>query len=86
MKSFIYILAALLPLASQMATASPVADAEGFSLEDRGNGGGGDRHDRPDNNCKVKQRYPYHKYPCDSSGIVGMSNVGDNFAPVCKYQ
>jgi len=85
MKSFIY-LTTLLPLASQMATASPVADAEDFSLEERGNDGGWGRHDRPDDNCKVKQSYPYHKYPCDSSGIVGKSNVGDNFAPVCQYQ
>jgi hypothetical protein len=86
MKSFVYILTAFLPLASQVAMASPVADFEDFLLEDRGNDGDWNRHDHPDNNCRIKHSYPYHKYPCDSSGIVGKSNVGDNFAPVCKYQ
>ncbi|KAJ6084669.1 hypothetical protein N7486_011469 [Penicillium sp. IBT 16267x] len=91
MKSFFYILTALLPIASQVTMASPVAEAEDFSLEDRGNNGGWNdggwsRHDHPKNNCRVKQSYPYQKYPCDSSDIVGKSNVGDNFAPVCKYQ
>ncbi|KAJ5311438.1 hypothetical protein N7476_007298 [Penicillium atrosanguineum] len=100
MKSFIYIITAILPLASQMAMASPVAEPDEFSLKERGNGGNGwgnehgnghDRdhgnyHQRPEDFCKVQKTYWYHKYPCDSSETVGESNVGDTFAPVCKYQ
>ncbi|KAJ5976475.1 hypothetical protein N7481_010182 [Penicillium waksmanii] len=102
MKSPIFILAALLPLATQVAMANPVAAANSdSSLEERGGnwngdlnhghgGKGWDNHwdddDRPQDWCKVKQPYWYHKYPCDSSGTVGESKVGDNFAPVCKYQ
>lgn len=93
MKSCIYMLTALLPLASQVAMASPVAEPGDSSLEERGNGwgnrnGNGHDHDheRPEDYCKIQKPYSYHKYPCDSSDIVGQSNVGDNFAPVCKYQ
>lgn len=95
MKSFIYILTALLPLASQMAMANPVADPADFSLEERDNRWGKDHDKDHDNNrghqghddfCKVKKTFWYHKYPCDSSETVGQANVGDTFAPVCKYQ
>lgn len=97
MKSPIVILTALLPLATQMALANPVAAADSdFSLEERGGDGhwkNGDKnwgdHNKdwdPKDWCKVKKTYWYHKYPCDSSGTVGESKVGDTFAPVCKYQ
>ncbi|CAI7666285.1 unnamed protein product [Penicillium manginii] len=94
MKSPVFILTALLPLATQVALANPIADADS-SLEERGGGGGnwngggknwGGDHQRPQDWCKVKKTYWYHKYPCDESGTVGKSNVGDTFAPVCKYQ
>ncbi|KAJ5110969.1 hypothetical protein N7532_001504 [Penicillium argentinense] len=95
MKSPVVILTTLLPLTSSVAFAKPVAAAsDDFSLEERGRGEnwdngnnhwGGD-HDHHENWCKVKKPYWYHKYPCDQSGIVGKSSVGDNFAPVCKYQ
>ncbi|KAJ5160768.1 uncharacterized protein N7482_007772 [Penicillium canariense] len=93
MKSFIYILTALLPLASQVAMANPVPSDE-FLEERDGNRGDKDRgdkdrwdkHDRPEDKCKVQKPYWYHKYPCDSSETVGQSRVGDTFAPVCKYQ
>lgn len=93
MKSIIYIITTILPLASQVAMASPVAEPDDSSLEERGNGWGnghGNDHDHdhqpPENNCKVQKTYWYRKYPCDSSDVVGQSNVGDIFAPVCKYQ
>ncbi|KAJ5308990.1 hypothetical protein PENANT_c020G00327 [Penicillium antarcticum] len=93
MKSPIYILTALLPIAVQVAVAAPSAEPAD-DLEERGNGGGhgghgGDRgHDREHDRdyCVVKKPYSYHKYPCMSSGIVGESKVGDKFQPVCKYQ
>lgn len=86
MKSPIYFLAALLPLVSQVALANPVADAKDVNLEERGDDHWGQHKHHPDNQCKVKKPYWYHKYPCDSSEKGGESKVGDIFAPVCKYQ
>ncbi|KAJ6104416.1 hypothetical protein N7523_010736 [Penicillium sp. IBT 18751x] len=96
MKSFIYIIATILPLASQVAMASPVAEPGDISLEERGGGGGGNAwgnghgndhdHQRPEDYCKVQKTYWYRKYPCDSSDVVGQSYMGETFAPVCKYQ
>ncbi|KAJ5392413.1 hypothetical protein N7509_007903 [Penicillium cosmopolitanum] len=93
MKSPVFILTALLPLAAQVAVASPVADPDS-SLEERGgnnnwNNGGkdwGGNHQGPQDNCKIKNPFWWHKYPCDSSSTVGQARVGDTFAPVCKYQ
>lgn len=85
MKSPGFILTAFLPLAAQVALANPVAADADSSLEGRG-GHWGDEHGRPKDWCKVQKTYWYHKYPCDSSGTVGQSKVGDTFAPVCKYQ
>lgn len=94
MKSPIFILSALLPLATQVARANPDAAAsDSSSLKERGKGhwedgdkNWGGEHERPEDWCKVNKTYWYHKYPCDSSGTVGQSSVGDTFAPVCKYQ
>ena len=91
MKSFIYIITTILPLASQVTMASPIAAPDDFLLEERGNGWGNGYdndhgHQRPEDNCKVQKTYWYRKYPCDNSDVVGQSNVGDTFAPVCKYQ
>ena len=95
MKSPLYFLAVILPLATELALGSPTAEAEFGELEERGRGGdrGGDRdwddrhgwdHDR--NPCEVKRSYPYYKYPCGSSPTTGMSQVGAIFTPSCKYQ
>ncbi|KAJ5322011.1 hypothetical protein MYU51_002725 [Penicillium brevicompactum] len=91
MKSPLYILAVLLPLATELALGSPTAEAEFEELEERGRGGHKDwddhngwNHDR--NPCEVKRSYPYYKYPCDSSVTTGMSQVGAIFTPSCKYQ
>lgn len=91
MKSPLYILAVLLPLATELALGSPTAEAEFEELEERGRGGqknwddhNGWDHDR--NPCEVKRSYPYYKYPCDSSVTTGMSQVGAIFTPSCKYQ
>ncbi|KAJ5747898.1 uncharacterized protein N7511_009594 [Penicillium nucicola] len=96
MKSPMFILTALLPIAVQVAVAAPTAEAFDGSLEERGNGnfGGhdghrGDRdHDRDHDRdpCVVRRTYSYYKYPCVSSDKVGESKVGDKFQPVCKYQ
>lgn len=93
MKSPMVIITALLPLATQLALANPVAADSDSSLEEREGGHWndkgkhwGDDHEHPEDWCKVKKTYWYHKYPCDSSGTVGESKVGDTFAPVCKYQ
>jgi hypothetical protein len=95
MKSPIYILAVLLPLATELATASPVAEPDFDALEERGgkkehdwDKNWDDHHgwDHNKNPCEVKRSYPYYKYPCDSSPTTGMSQVGAIFTPSCKYQ
>jgi hypothetical protein len=93
MKSPIYILTALLPIAVQVAVAAPTAEAADDSLEKRDNGndgGHGDRwghdHENDRDPCVVKKPYWYYKYPCVSSETVGESKVGDKFQPVCMYQ
>lgn len=85
MKFSIYCLAAL-PLASQVVFANPLADSQDGNLEERGDDRWGHHEYHPNDQCKVKKPYWYHKYPCDSSEKVGESKKGDTFAPVCKYQ
>lgn len=90
MKSPLYVLAVLLPLATELALGSPTPETEFESLEERGRGGDKDWDGHPgwhDNNpCEVKRSYPYYKYPCDSSVTTGMSQVGATFMPSCRYQ
>ncbi|KAJ6018908.1 hypothetical protein N7499_009915 [Penicillium canescens] len=90
MKSPSYILVALLPLASQLTAATPVAEPHFDSLEERGGGndkGYGDHRGYGDTNvCEVKRTYPYYKYPCDSSPSNGTSLLGATFTSFCKYQ
>lgn len=98
MKSAFYIIVALLPLATQLAAATPVAEPQFDSLEERGgdNHKGYDKyhgHDDKDyhghddkNVCEVKRTYPYYKYPCDSSPSNGTSLMGATFTSFCKYQ
>lgn len=92
MKSPLYILAVVLPLATELAMGSPVAETDFDVIEERGGGsnkgwdkdhhGGG----HTNNPCEVKRSYPYYKYPCDSSPKTGMSQVGATFTPSCRYQ
>ncbi|KAJ5543742.1 hypothetical protein N7513_007250 [Penicillium frequentans] len=93
MKSSSYILFALLPLAAQLAGATPVAEPYPDTLEERGRGNhkgyendyGHDNYD-DSNVCEVKRTYPYYKYPCDSSPSNGTSLLGATFTSFCKYQ
>ncbi|KAB8236548.1 uncharacterized protein BDW43DRAFT_308225 [Aspergillus alliaceus] len=75
MKSPLYILTALLPLAVQVAQATPVAesDADDSIIEER-------------SNCKVNHGFDYWKYPCDSSDRTGHANKGDNVDFQCRYK
>jgi hypothetical protein len=96
MKSPFYILAVLLPLATDLALATPVADPNSDSLEERHRGndkGYKDHHEYEDhhgngdeNVCEVKYPYPYYKYPCNSSPTNGTSTLGATFTSFCKYQ
>ncbi|OQE14026.1 hypothetical protein PENFLA_c041G05709 [Penicillium flavigenum] len=96
MKPPFYILAALLPLATDLALATPVADPNSDSLEERhrGNNKGYKDHHEYDvhygygdeNVCEVKYPYPYYKYPCNSSPTNGTSTLGATFTSFCKYQ
>lgn len=88
MKSPCYILSVLLPLATQLAIATPVADPDFDSLEERGGNDKdyGDHGWGNKNVCEVKRTYPYYKYPCDSSPTNGTSLLGATFSPFCKYQ
>ncbi|KAJ5656421.1 hypothetical protein N7507_008371 [Penicillium longicatenatum] len=100
MKSPSYILAVLLPFASQLAVASPAGERDFDSLETRGNAKGYkgdhgyDNHHGYDNDndydnqnpCEVKYPYPYYKYPCNSSPSNGTSTLGATFTSFCKYQ
>ncbi|CAI7649309.1 unnamed protein product [Penicillium glandicola] len=84
MKSPLYLLTALLPLAAMaMPAAEPEEDGSFDSLEERDGGGRGGDRDR--DSCRVRNIYWYYQYPCESSDKVGRSNPGDNFQPICKY-
>ncbi|KAL4860521.1 hypothetical protein BDV12DRAFT_181447 [Aspergillus spectabilis] len=74
-----YIIAVLLPLATQLATATPTA---GRDHDDH------DYYEEVDNSnpCEVKVTYPYYKYPCSSSPENGTSLLGATFTSFCKYQ
>jgi hypothetical protein len=86
MKSPLYLLTILLPLATELAAASPSAnpDVDSFDeieerdLEDRQGGGR--------NRCRIERPYSYWKYPCDSSDRTGRANRGDQFSATCKYR
>ncbi|KAJ5933080.1 hypothetical protein N7516_007569 [Penicillium verrucosum] len=90
MKWSSYTLVALLPLATQLAIATPVADPYPDAIEERGGGKhkGYEKDHGYDNKnvCEVKQTYPYYKYPCDSSPSNGTSLLGATFTSFCRYQ
>ncbi|CEJ57929.1 hypothetical protein PMG11_06604 [Penicillium brasilianum] len=78
MKSPLYVLAVLLPLATQLVAASPTAEFDEFeSLEDRQGGS---------NSCKIRTGFSYRKYPCDSSDIIGRENPGGQWQATCRYK
>ena len=96
MKSPFYILAVILPLATDLALATPAADPNSDSLVERhrGDDKGYKNHNEYDdhhgygekNVCEVKYPYPYYKYPCNSSPTNGTSLLGATFTSYCKYQ
>lgn len=90
MKSPLYLLTILLPLATELAFASPTADVEDTDIleeRDRGGGHGGDHGGfNGGNPCKVFKPYWYYKYPCESSGKLGQENQGGTFTATCKYR
>ncbi|KAJ5122651.1 hypothetical protein N7448_003785 [Penicillium atrosanguineum] len=89
MKSPLYILAVLLPLANELALASPTAEPVDFdALEERNGGGGGGGHGKGDfnNPCRIRNQYWYWKYPCDSSDRKGQAFPGGQFSASCRYK
>jgi hypothetical protein len=93
MKSPVYILAVLLPLATELALATPVAESNFDALEERGKGKEKDWQDWGNHHgwdgkdpCEVKRTYPYYKYPCSSSPSNGTSLLGAIFKSYCKYE
>ncbi|KAJ5217726.1 uncharacterized protein N7469_011351 [Penicillium citrinum] len=96
MKISSYTLFAILPFTIQSVIATPVAEPDFDTLEERGGGNHKDWDKDWDNNwwnghhdknvCEVKQTYPYYKYPCNSSPSNGTSLLGATFTSFCKYQ
>lgn len=96
MKISSYTLFAILPFTIQSVIATPVAEPDFDTLEERGGGNHKDWDKDWDNNwwnghhdknvCEVKQTYPYYKYPCSSSPSNGTSLLGATFTSFCKYQ
>jgi hypothetical protein len=102
MKSPLYVLTVLLPLA--LAMPSPEADVGAESLEERGNGDGKnnnwdgknsnwdgkDNHwDGKDNNrdkCSKKWPIDYYQFPCDGSYKKGTYESNKHVDYKCKYK
>ncbi|OQD84713.1 hypothetical protein PENANT_c012G03459 [Penicillium antarcticum] len=80
MKNPLYILTILLPLATELVTASPAAEPEFDDLQDRANGGGGG------NRCRINHKYWYWKYPCDQSDRTTQQSRGDQWNAICRYK
>ncbi|KAE8350062.1 hypothetical protein BDV28DRAFT_151308 [Aspergillus coremiiformis] len=76
MKSPLYILTVLLPLAVQVAQATPTPDAD--ELEDRAT--------EERRSCRVRHGFDYWKYPCGSSDTSGRAHRGDNITLMCRYK
>ncbi|KAB8069355.1 hypothetical protein BDV29DRAFT_182943 [Aspergillus leporis] len=83
MKSPLYILTALLPLAMQVVNASPTAppnEAEDSLIEERDN-------IQERDSCRVdRNEFSYYRYPCGSSERTGRARRGDNVEFICKYR
>jgi hypothetical protein len=81
MKSPLYILTVLLPLALAIPAAEPDVGAE--SIEERDN--------RNDNNkqtdrCRKNSQIWYYRYPCDSSDRLGSYRNNQHVDYICKYK
>ncbi|KAJ5784186.1 uncharacterized protein N7503_009398 [Penicillium pulvis] len=87
MKSPLYLLTILLPLATEIVVASPTANFEDSDiLEERDRGGGGKVGDKS-NACRIQHPYWYWKYPCDSSDKFGSrENTGGQWNAICRYK
>jgi len=86
MKSPLYLLTILLPLATELTFASPIADVEDTDIleeRDRGSDHGGFSSGK---SCRVFKPYWYYKYPCESSDKLGRENEGGTFTATCKYK
>ncbi|KAJ5357985.1 hypothetical protein N7541_005143 [Penicillium brevicompactum] len=97
MKSPLWLLTVLLPLATELAAASPAAnpdpdsleslesfdDANEFEERDLEDRQGGSRQG---NKCRINRPYWYYKYPCDSSDRTGQARVGSQFSATCRYK
>ncbi|KAJ5110385.1 hypothetical protein N7532_000920 [Penicillium argentinense] len=89
MKSPLYLLTVLLPLATEIVAASPTADfTDSDTLEerDRFNGGGGGKFGDKFNPCKIRKPYWYWKYPCDSSDKTSRESPGGQWNASCRYK
>lgn len=87
MKSPLYILTILLPLATELAVASPTGDVgDSDVLEERDGGGGGGKFPGKSNGCRVNKQYWYYKYPCENSEKFGRENQGGTFTATCRYK
>lgn len=85
MKSPIYILSCLLPLAAQIAQASPTPeDAEdAVQFEERG-----DPNTQGRDVCRLHRgdHFFFYKFPCGDSPIIGRANQGDFVNFDCRYK
>lgn len=89
MKSPIWFLTVLLPLATELAAASPAVDPDLDSLDSFDSVGefeARDLEDRQGNRCRINRPYSYWKYPCDSSDRTGQATVGSQFSATCRYK
>ncbi|KAJ5522637.1 hypothetical protein N7513_013210 [Penicillium frequentans] len=84
MKSPLYLLTILLPLATEIVIASPADFDDSDTLEERDRGGGGKFGDKS-NACRIQHPYWYWKYPCDSSDKFGRENTGGQWNAICRY-
>ncbi|GFF71201.1 hypothetical protein IFM61392_08668 [Aspergillus lentulus] len=87
MKSPLYILTVLLPLALAIPAAEPDVGAESVEERDNRNGHGHDHdHDRDRNDrCSKNSQIPYYRYPCDSSDRLGSYGNNRHVDYICKY-
>ncbi|GFF46763.1 hypothetical protein IFM58399_07881 [Aspergillus lentulus] len=89
MKSPLYILTVLLPLALAIPAAEPDVGAESVEERDNRNGHGHGHdhdHDRGRNDrCSKNSQIPYYRYPCDSSDRLGSYGSNRHVDYICKY-
>ncbi|KAF7589011.1 hypothetical protein BBP40_004838 [Aspergillus hancockii] len=78
MKSLLYLLTALLPLALALPSAEPDADAD--ALEEK------HKLSKQGNKCHADHNFDYYKYPCKNGNYKkGSYHKGDKVDWKCKY-